>query len=314
MYYDEINKYHFITFSGEETKIIKNKDFSFDDDDEKINYLSSYLTYQFWNTTENKSGVTIIGHCGWGNLAQENSIEGFYVAKKANLKGVEFDVSYTKDQKNIVAHGPNLRPSSCPKANIYDKTLKWLKDNCTLGNGEKVMTLETMLNIIDGLFEYYFLELKADDKETDEDKIQQTLDAIKTVKNKKMENKVIFISYDEKIRETLLADTGIILGRDTYDVRDFKNPSLISNKQIQYFMAPYDMMTQEVLEDIKKAQKKIVTYTINETGTFETFINSGVNMVLSSEPVLLKEYLKEKEKIWTEKKEQLENNVHIDKV
>ncbi|MBQ7073732.1 hypothetical protein IJM86_01425 [bacterium] len=47
MYYDEINKYHFITFSGEETKIIKNKDFSFDDDDEKINYLSSYLTYQF---------------------------------------------------------------------------------------------------------------------------------------------------------------------------------------------------------------------------------------------------------------------------
>jgi len=49
MYYDEINKYHFITFSGDETKIITNKNFSLDnkDNDEKINYLSSYLTYQF---------------------------------------------------------------------------------------------------------------------------------------------------------------------------------------------------------------------------------------------------------------------------
>jgi len=124
---------------------------------------------------------------------------------------VEFDVSYTKDGKNVVAHGPTLRPSSCPKVNIYNKTLQWLKENCTLKNGESVTTLETMLDLIDGLFEYYFLELKADDKETEKDKVQQAINAINIVKNRKMENKVIFISYDNKIRETLLADTGIIL-------------------------------------------------------------------------------------------------------
>lgn len=207
----------------------------------------------------------IIGHCGGGNLAQENSIEGFYLAKKLNLPGVEFDVSYTKDQINVVAHGPTLWPSSCPKTHIYDKNLSRLKDNCTLKNGEKVMTLETVLNVIDGLFQYYFLELKADENETRSDKIKQTKEAIATVKKKGMEHKVIFISYDPLMRETLLSATGIILGRDTYDVRDFQDETLIQNPAIQYFLAPYDMMTDEVISYIKNAHKKFVTYTVNDT-------------------------------------------------
>jgi len=43
MYYDEVNKYHFLVFSGDSVELIKNKDFSFDDEDEKIEYLASYL-------------------------------------------------------------------------------------------------------------------------------------------------------------------------------------------------------------------------------------------------------------------------------
>ena len=61
-------------------------------------------------------------------------------------------------------------------------------------------------------------------------------------------------------------------------------------------MAPYDMMTEEVIQDIKNAHKKFVTYTINETGTLENFIDAGVDMVLSNEPILLKEFVKEKQK------------------
>jgi len=297
MYYDEVNKYHFLVFSGDSVELIKSKDFSFDDEDEKIEYLASYLWYQFGMTgAQTTTWTMIIGHCGGGNLAQENSIEGFYLAKKLNLPGVEFDVSYTKDQINVVAHGPTLWPSSCPKTHIYDKNLSRLKDNCTLKNGEKVMTLETVLNVIDGLFQYYFLELKADENETRSDKIKQTKEAIATVKKKGMEHKVIFISYDPLMRETLLSATGIILGRDTYDVRDFQDETLIQNPAIQYFLAPYDMMTDEVISDIKNAHKKFVTYTVNDTWTFEKFIDKGADMILSSEPVILQNFLKETDK------------------
>ena len=140
------------------------------------------------------------------------------------------------------------------------------------------MTLETVLNVIDGLFQYYFLELKADENETRSDKIKQTKEAIATVKKKGMENKVIFISYDPLMRETLLSATGI------------QNPA------IQYFMAPYDMMTDEVISDLKNAHKKFVTYTVNDTWTFEKFIDKGADMILSSEPVILQNYLKSEEK------------------
>lgn len=158
------------------------------------------------------------------------------------------------------------------------------------------MTLETVLNVIDGLFQYYFLELKADENETRSDKIKQTKEAIATVKKKGMEHKVIFISYDPLMRETLLSATGIILGRDSYDVRDFKDETLIQNPSIQYFLAPYDMMTDEVISDIKNAHKKFVTYTVNDTWTFEKFIDKGADMILSSEPVILQNFLKETDK------------------
>ena len=134
------------------------------------------------------------------------------------------------------------------------------------------MSLETMLNYIDGLFQYYFLEFKVDEKEKEKDKRQQTIDAIKTVKKQNMEDRVIFLSYDPIVREELLANTGIIIARDTYHPEDFKDKKIAQNPNIQYLMLPYDMLTEEVWEDIEKTNKKFVTYTINDTEILEQYL------------------------------------------
>jgi len=318
-YYEEINKYHFVTFSGNEAKIIK--EISFNDKeqkDEKINYLSSYLSYQLGGGKfEDNTWVVIIGNRGIGNWIQPNSLEWFYGAKKNNLRGIKFDVFYTKDKTNIIARGPNLWPSSCPTAHIYEKTFSRLKDNCTLWNGEKIMTLDTMLNYIDGLFQYYFLEFKVDEEEKEKDKRQQTIDAIKNVKKQNMEDRVIFFSYDPIVREELLANTGIIIARDTYHPEDFKDKKIAQNPNIQYLMLPYDMLTEEVWEDIEKTNKKFVTYTINDTEILEQYL-TWIDMTLSDYPVELINYLEEREKIWTENDASshfpLESSLDIDTV
>ena len=52
-----------------------------------------------------KKGETIIiGHRGAPSIAHENTLESFNKAFKANLKGVELDIQFTKDEKIIIFH------------------------------------------------------------------------------------------------------------------------------------------------------------------------------------------------------------------
>ena len=98
-------------------------------------------------------------------------------------------------------HGPGLYSTNCGNKKIVtDYTLEYLQKNCPLTNGETIRTLKDMLSAIDGLFEYYFLELKVHNTKDTE---KQTLDAIATVKELHMEDKVIFISYDENAKTIL---------------------------------------------------------------------------------------------------------------
>jgi len=64
---------------------------------------------------------------------------------------VEFDVSLTKDDQNIVMHGPSMEMnSSCQHTmkNVADYTLAEIKEDCTLNNGEPIRTLDEVLSEI----------------------------------------------------------------------------------------------------------------------------------------------------------------------
>ena len=78
-----------------------------------------------------------------------NSYSSFMRAKEQGADGIEFDVSLTKDGYNVVMHGPDIGRTQCKKSegkkNVADFTLKELKDNCTLFNGEPVLTLAEAL-------------------------------------------------------------------------------------------------------------------------------------------------------------------------
>ena len=83
---------------------------------------------------------------------------------------------------------------------ITDYTLAQLQSECPLTNKEPIRTLKDMLSAIDGLFEYYFLEIKVYNPKSAR---AQTQDAIATVKSLHMEDRVIFISYDETAKNIL---------------------------------------------------------------------------------------------------------------
>jgi glycerophosphoryl diester phosphodiesterase len=69
-------------------------------------YLSSYIAFQYGEQNQeiNNNDLVIIGHRGSPIDSTENSLEGFFSAKQHGADGIEFDVSWTKDNHNIVMH------------------------------------------------------------------------------------------------------------------------------------------------------------------------------------------------------------------
>ena len=141
-----------------------------------------------------------------------------------------------------------------------------------------------MLELVDWLFDYYFLEIKVYDESL---WTQQTLDAIQTVKDLNMQDRVIFISYSDAAREVLNSDPDIIFGWYTFDINDL---DFIWENNSKYFLAPYDLLTPETVQKAKDLWKEVVTYTVNEIWDFQAMKDLWVNIIMSDRIDLLKWY------------------------
>lgn len=249
-------------------------------------YITSYIAFQQWSGTTKYDGsnMLIIAH-QWSPLeTPENSLEGFQLAKKYGANGVEMDISYTKDKKNIVLHGEQMRATTCGKNYIVGKyDLAYLKENCPLKNGEQLRTLEEMLKSIDGLFDYYFVDIKIYKNKYAE---QQVMDAIQTVQKLGMQDRVILSSYDKTANYVLWSYKNIVAGWDTFDIGDI---SSLHNVSHQYFMTPYTNITGSVVQEVADMGKKLVVYTVNTTGDLEQLYRQWVRMIMTDNVPLIKD-------------------------
>jgi lipoteichoic acid synthase len=135
-------------------------------------YISSYLTFQYgsWAIHYDDDDLILIAHQWSPNEAPENSLEGFLLAKKNGARVIELDVSFTKDKQNIVTHWPYMWWTTCRDTYyVYTNSFEKLKKQCPVKNGEELRTLEEMLKDIDGLFDYYFIDIKVYKEEDAED-------------------------------------------------------------------------------------------------------------------------------------------------
>jgi len=255
-------------------------------------YFSSYVSFEFWDweiekeniVEDERDKIKFIWHRWAIEWHPENTLESFLAAKELWADWIEFDVSYTKDHENVVVHWDLLYASNCNKRKIWNLNFDRIQKNCTIKNGEKYMKLQKMLELIDGLFDYYFLEIKVYDEKL---WAEQALDAIQTVKDLNMEDRVIFISYSDAAREVLEADPDIIYWWDTFDMNDL---DFIWENNSKYFLAPYDLLTPEIIQKASDLWKEVVTYTVNETWDFQTMKDLWVNIIMSDRVDLLQEY------------------------
>ncbi len=248
-------------------------------------YISSYISFQQWSwaTLSGKHDMVVIAH-QWSPLqTPENSLEWFLLAKKHGAQGIEFDVSQTKDKKNVVIHGERMWATTCGKNYIIgNHTLEEIKTKCLLKNGESLMTLEEMLTALKGMFTYYFVEIKVYNTKDAE---QQTTDAIQTIQKLGMQDKVIFTSYDKTATYILWSYKNIIAGWDTYNLTEL---NFLPNMNHQYYLMPQNLIKENTPKEAEDIRKKLVVYTVNTTGDLEKLYHQWVRMVMTDNVPLIK--------------------------
>lgn len=253
-------------------------------------YFKWYMTYEFWNIksweiiTENNK-VKIIWHRWSTKNSPENTLQSFLEANKLKANWIEFDVSYTKDHENIILHGEYLHNSNCEDKKVWEVTYEWIRENCKMENWEKFTKLQEMLALIDWLFEYYFLEIKVFDESLWE---EQTRKAIQTVKDLNMEDRVIFISYSEQVKNVLNEEPDITYWRDTFKTSDLYK--MWQNNNSKYFLAPYNSLSLQDIIRARKLWKEIITYNVNNTWDLQKMKERWISIIMTDEIELLKEY------------------------
>lgn len=232
---------------------------------------------------ETTSGYILIAH-GWGTYKGRipNTVNTAIRAQKDGANALEFDVSYTQDNQNIVLHGPSLQTTACgPNKSVTNFTLEDIKKQCPLRNGEKLLTLEEFLTKTKGLFDLYFLEIKAHDPSKAE---QQTLDAIDTIIKLDMEDKVIFSSYDRTVNYIIWGHNKIRAGWDSYA----EESELIHQFPHEFYLVPNNIFSKNTIEIAQAMNKKLIVYTLNTQSDIKNALNLWVKYIMTDNIPLVK--------------------------
>jgi glycerophosphoryl diester phosphodiesterase len=238
------------------------------------------------NNYQNESFIGL-SHRGNSKKFIENSFEAFNSVVQMGFKYIETDLRMTLDKEVITFHDVDLKRLFGIDVQVNDLTFneiaKLFKEkNCTL------LTLEDALKSFPGI--NFNIDLK-------DNKV--TKDSINIVSNLNAFHRVCFASFDSnRTKEVLNFNKNAFVSMGLKDVAKFKFFK-IHNKNIKFMQIPLvwngiNVLTKKL---IRKAHEKgllVHVWTINDKKTMNDLINIGVNGIVTDEPKLLIEVMKNK--------------------
>lgn len=226
--------------------------------------------------------IVRISHQGYHKTSPINSLASFIAAKDQWADSIEMDISFTKDGYPVVAHGPDIGRIKCVwnssigKKNIADFTLQEMQDNCVLYNEQPVLTLREVLTKTKDMFSLYFIDIKIHNINETED-VKPMLETIKKMWLKK---NVVFSSVEKKVNQQLADDQNILAWWEITDEKDLSG--ILETKQ-EYILMPYNIVTPDTIMKIKKADKILVVYTLQDNDVMKKLYDWWVRYFMSDD-------------------------------
>ncbi|MDO5708412.1 MAG: glycerophosphodiester phosphodiesterase family protein [Andreesenia angusta] len=249
------------------------------------------LTFNFETIFNPKRDIEIIVHRGGGDLAAENSLRGLEKAIELGADRSEFDVQRTRDNQYIINHDMNFKRLTGEKRKSSDMDLdeiERLKIKDTFNSSrpsQKVARLEEFLdtgknNI--GLF----IELKGNTADR-----QMADDIVRLVKERGMEDEIVLLSLDYELIKYIEEKypemkSGFLYFFSIGDIGRLKGDYLIMEER---------EASKGRVEEIQKAGKKAIVWTVNTPKSIDRFVKSNVDGIITDHFKKVKDAIKERD-------------------
>ena len=234
-------------------------------------------------------------HRGFSGKYPENTMLAFQKAVEIGADGVELDVQLTKDGEVVIIHDETIDRTTDGKGYVVDYTYEELSKF----NASYIYTGEMGFNKIPTLKEYFELVKDLDFVTNIELKtgINQYLGieekVYKLIKEYKLEKKVIISSFNhfsvlrmKKIAPELKC--GFLSEDWIIDAGAYT-----ASHGIECFHPRFNNLIPEVVEELKKNNIEINTWTVNKEEDIKDLINKGIDILIGNYPDLVKKIINE---------------------
>ncbi len=218
----------------------------------------------------------VVAHRCFHKNAPENSMAALKAAQDLGAFGAEIDIWCTKDGKVVVGHDGNIGGVA-----FQDHNYSEIKD-LTLANGEKVPTLEAMLDQIAAVpGTKLIIEIKS--HSSIEQGNRAADEAVKLVKEKGLEDNVEYIAFDFNLcKRVLINDPDAIVAYLNGD----KAPTELHEaglKGVDYSLAPY-VNNPGWIAEAHDLGMIVNVWTLNSMSEFMTALNLKTDYISTDAP------------------------------
>ncbi len=237
--------------------------------------------------------MKIFAHRGSSGTHPENTLAAFRAAAALPIDGVEIDVHLTKDGEVVVIHDEKINRTTNGKGYVKDMTLEelqqydagsWFSEEW---GGERVPTLDEVLEIYEGTSHRLNIEIKSDIFPYD-----GLVEKVLTIANNRgMADRLLLSSFNHEDVSHICRETEVksaVLASQIYvDIYDYAR--VIGTKQVHVSLpGAFRKMTTDAL--IKGAI--VYVYTVNKLEYAEQLKQIGIHGIFTDYPERMLEALK----------------------
>ncbi len=247
--------------------------------------------------SSNRQSVWNIAHRGASGRAPENTLAAYRLAVEMGANFIETDLQSTRDTWIVAMHDPTVDRTTNGRGHVSKMTLAELRaldagarfdavDGRSFA-GERVPSLEEILAFASEADIPFYLELKTSESWTMERSLAGALAASGELA------RATVISFDSAVLLSLrriepMAMTGLLVERAGLD--SIQHAVSVGARQL---LARSNRITQELILAGRRADLKIVAWTVNEPEEMRTLASGGVDGIISDYPDLLSKVLAE---------------------
>lgn len=215
--------------------------------------------------------LLLLGHRGARRYAPENTIASFDLALDHGADGFEFDVRCTRDRQTILCHDPKLN-----RLTLRRHTLAQLRASCD-SERETPPCLEDVLE----RYRDNFLNIEV--------KVRG-IEAIVVKAVRRARPRQYFISsfLPSVVRRLHALDGSMVLGvlaQTRWQLRRWRM------LPVSYVVPHYRLLTKRLVQKLHEADKKVVTWTVNDPRQMLRAADLGVDAIISDDTRLLTQTL-----------------------